>query len=285
MLQSVRLRGENVWKVFRIMGAQLLKDKGKDMYENKLLTRIRNGKPAYGFSINYPEPAMLECITQGWDFVWLDAQHGFMDYKDLLQCSIACRAADINTIIRVPGHEFSVLGPVADLCPGGIMVPMVNSRKEAEKIAQSLHFPPKGNRSFWNARMIQMAGNNYYNAVEPLVIAQIETKEGVENAGDIIQTEGIDVLMLGPADLGLSYGIKPGTDRNENALMMNAFQRIITEVKKASKYSMFIASDPEDAFELIKMGADIIVCGSDYNFLVEASKRLIGELKNNHLYL
>ena len=58
MLQSVRLRGENVWKVFRIMGAQLLKDKGKDMYENKLLTRIRNGKPAYGFSINYPEPAM-----------------------------------------------------------------------------------------------------------------------------------------------------------------------------------------------------------------------------------
>lgn len=250
------------------------------MYENKLLTLIENGRPVYGFSVNFPVPAMLECITQGWDFVWLDAQHGFMDYKDLLQCSIACRASDISTIIRVPGHGFSVLGPTADLCPCGIMVPMVNNRKEAEQIAGDLHFPPKGNRSFWNVRMIQIAGNDYYNAADPLVIAQIETKEGIESAGDIIQTEGIDVLMLGPADLGLSYGIKPGINRHENPLMMDAYQRVIAEADKAGKYTMFIAGDPEDADELKKMGADIIVCGSDYNFLAEASEKTISQLKN-----
>lgn len=252
------------------------------MYENKLLTQIKNRKTAYGFSVNFPEPTMLECITQGWDFVWLDAQHGLMDYKDLLQCSIACRAAAINTIIRVPGHNFSVLGPIADLCPEGIMIPMVNNEEEAEKIAQNLHFPPRGNRSFWNPRMIQIAGNDYYAATAPLVIAQIETKEGVENADKIIQTEGIDALMLGPADLGLSYGIKPGTSRSESSLMMHAFQRVISEAKKINKYSMFIAGTPEDADELIEMGADLIVCGSDYNFLSEASNKMLRQLKKGY---
>lgn len=249
------------------------------MYENKLLSQIRNRKTAYGFSVNFPEPAMLECITQGWDFVWLDAQHGLMDYKDLLQCSIACRAAGTNTIIRAPGHDFSVLGPIADLCPEGIMVPMVNDREEAEKIARNLHFPPKGNRSFWNTRMIQIAGNDYYSTDAPLVIAQIETKDGVKNADEIIQTEGIDVLMLGPADLGLSYGIKPGTDRRENPLIKHAFERVISEAEKVNKYSMFIAGNPEDADELIEMGADLIVCGSDYNFLQEASQKILRQLK------
>ena len=131
-------------------------------YRNKLWEKLKTGNKVYGFSVNFPAPPMIECIAPGWDYVWLDGQHGLMGYQELLSLSIAARAAQVSVIIRSPGHDFSVLGPLMDLCPQGLMVPMVNNEEEAKEIAACLQFPPKGRRSFWNTRMIQLAGDAYY---------------------------------------------------------------------------------------------------------------------------
>lgn len=250
-------------------------------YQNKLWEKLKAGEKAYGFSVNFPSPPMVECIAPGWDYVWLDGQHGLMGYQELLSLSIAARAAQVSAIIRSPGHDFSVLGPLADLCPQGLMVPMVNNGREAENIAACLQFPPKGRRSFWNTRMIQLAGDAYYKEKTTLVIAQIETAEGVRNVDSIIGAEGIDVLMYGPADLGLSYGLRPGSSRKEYACMAEAAKEVARAAKEAGKYSMFIAGNAKEAGELVELGADIIVCGSDYGFLTEGAGRVLEELKNS----
>ena len=253
----------------------------RDGYRNRLWEKLKAGEKVYGFSVNFPSPPMIECIAPGWDYVWLDGQHGLMGYQELLSLSIAARAAQTSTIIRSPGHDFSVLGPLADLCPQGLMVPMVNSSKEAEMIASCLQFPPKGQRSFWNTRMIQLAGDAYYKERTTLAIAQIETAEGVRNVDGIIGTDGIDVLMYGPADLGLSYGLKPGSSRKEYACMAHAAKEVIRAAKAAGKYSMFIAGNMQEAGELAEMGADIIVCGSDYGFLREGAGRTLEGLRRS----
>lgn len=250
-------------------------------YRNKLWEKLKTGNKVYGFSVNFPAPPMIECIAPGWDYVWLDGQHGLMGYQELLSLSIAARAAQVSVIIRSPGHDFSVLGPLMDLCPQGLMVPMVNNEEEAKEIAACLQFPPKGRRSFWNTRMIQLAGDAYYKEKTTLVIAQIETSEGVRNVDGIVGTEGIDVLMYGPADLGLSYGLKPGSSRKEYACMAHAAEEMVRAARAAGKYSMFIAGDVQEARELEEMGADIIVCGSDYGFLKESAGRTLAELENS----
>lgn len=250
-------------------------------YRNELWERLKAGQKVYGFSVNFPSPSMIECIAPGWDYVWLDGQHGLMGYQELLSLGIAARAAQISAIIRSPGHDFSVLGPLMDLCPQGLMVPMVNNEEEAKEIAACLQFPPKGRRSFWNTRMIQIAGDIYYREKTTLVIAQIETAEGVRNVDGIIGTEGIDVLMYGPADLGLSYGLEPGSSRKEYACMAHAAEEVMRAARSVGKYSMFIAGDVREARELEEMGADIIVCGSDYGFLKESAGRTLAELKNS----
>lgn len=138
---------------------------------NALFDKIREGKPVVGFSINYPNPSVIQNITGGWDFIWLDAQHGQMDYHDLLSCMIATDSVGIGTILRASGHQFDTLGPIADLNPSAIMIPMVNNREEAEEIAGHLHFAPLGHRSFWNTRMITQAGSDYYKSCDLMVIA------------------------------------------------------------------------------------------------------------------
>lgn len=171
---------------------------------NALFDKIREGKPVVGFSINYPNPSVIQNITGGWDFIWLDAQHGQMDYHDLLSCMIATDSVGIGTILRASGHQFDTLGPIADLNPSAIMIPMVNNREEAEEIAGHLHFAPLGHRSSWNTRMIAQAG----------------------------------------------------------------------------KYCMFIAGDPDDAAELREMGADILVLGSDYEFLSTGAERALSGFRS-----
>lgn len=247
--------------------------------KNELLRKLESGQTVYGFSINYPSPVVIECLTENWDYVWLDGQHGYMGYQELLNLCIAARAGGVETIVRAPGHDFSILGPLADLCPNALMLPMVNNKEEAEEIVKHLYFPPRGNRSFWNTRMLHLKGNDYYKEQDMLVIAQIETVEGVENAEAIIGVDGIHVLMYGPADLGLSYGLKPGASRKEYDVMKRAAQRVISAAKAVGKYSMFIAGDVEEAKELEKMGVDIIVCGSDHGFLQKGADEVIGQLR------
>ena len=256
---------------------------GSGGYRNRLWEKLKAGEKIYGFSVNFPSPPMIECLAPGWDYVWLDGQHGLMGYQELLSLSIAARAAQVSTIIRAPGHDFSVLGPLMDLCPQGLMAPMVNNGEEAKEIASCLQFPPKGRRSFWNTRMIQLAGDAYYKEKTTLVIAQIETAEGVRNVDGIIGTEGIDVLMYGPADLGLSYGLKPGSSRKEYPCMAHAAREVVRAARSAGKYSMFIAGDVREARELEEMGADIIVCGSDYGFLKEGAKEILDGLRGEAL--
>lgn len=244
-------------------------------YRNVFFDKVRRHEPVVGFSINFPNPTVIEAVTRGWDYVWLDAQHGQMDYHDLLNCMIATDAANIGTVIRVPGHNFDTLGPVADLNPSAIMIPMVNNKAEAEEIASNLHFAPRGHRSYWNTRMIDRVGDDYYLTQDLMVIAQIESAEGVRNAEEIINTDGIDCLMYGPADLGISYGIKPGTSRHDSELMMNATKKVISASYAAGKYCMFIAGDPSDAKELRELGADIICLGSDNEFLQTGARNML----------
>ncbi|MBQ7371981.1 MAG: hypothetical protein IJW67_08910 [Blautia sp.] len=201
------------------------------MYRNEFYDKIRKGETVYGFSVNYPHPVIIETITEGWDYIWLDAQHGHMSYPDLMPCMIAAEAVGIGTIIRVPGHDFSVVGPIADLNPSAIMIPMVNNAKEAKEVSEHLHFPPLGHRSFWNTRIVHRVGGDYDQTQDLMVLAQIETAEAVENAEEIIATEGIDALMFGPSDLALSYGLRPGTGRHGSEKIQAAAERVIKAAK------------------------------------------------------
>ena len=98
------------------------------MSVNTLIEKLQAGKVVLGLGNMYPAAGIIECMCKGWDFVWIDAQHGAIDYRAALN---ACRAADgqgVDTLLRVPGHEPGLLGKFADLGPSAIMVPMVKNK-------------------------------------------------------------------------------------------------------------------------------------------------------------
>lgn len=245
------------------------------MRANVLFDKLREGNVTLGINNMYPASGIIEGMCKGWDFVWIDAQHGQHSRQSVLHAVQAAMAVGVETLIRVPGHEYGILGPYADLAPSAIMVPMVNTVEQAHTIVQGLRFAPLGNRSYGGRRVIDLDGRDYYRERELLVVAQIETLEAAANAAAIIQQDGIDVLFYGPDDMKVQMGLPINTQITESDELMRGLESTAKAAKEAGKFCGCVAGTKEALEMTVGMGYQLIACGGDITFLrVAAADRL-----------
>jgi len=245
---------------------------------NRLLEKLSAGKVVLGLTNMYPASGILEGMCQGWDFVWLDGQHGEHDYRSLLHAVQCADRMGIDAMIRVPSHERGVLGMYADLAPAAIMVPMVDNAKQALAVAENLRFPPQGKRSYGGRRVIDRNGRNFFQEQKLLVVAQIETVQAIEEASQIIAVEGIDVLFYSPDDLKLSLGIEVNTPLDGHPKLLEALETVGNAAKAAGKYCGVPARSPELAVKCKSLGYQLIGGGNDAMFLRTSAVKALEDL-------
>ena len=237
------------------------------MDPNVLLEKIRAGNVVFGMACMYPASGIIESTCRDWDFVWLDGQHGQFGYESLLHAVQTAAATGVETLLRVPGHEDGLVGPLADLSPSAIMVPMVNNAEEAKAIVGRLRFPPLGHRSYGGRRVIDLYGRDYYRDRDLMVVAQIETLEAVDHAEEIIATEGIDCLFFGPDDMKVRMDIPINTPPLENPKLTAAMEKVAAVARAAGKFAGTVTPSPAATKAGIEMGYQMLVGGGDIMFL------------------
>ncbi|MFW6038846.1 MAG: HpcH/HpaI aldolase family protein [bacterium] len=249
------------------------------MSRNRLLEQLRQDRVLLGLCNMYPAAGLIEGMCKGWDFVWIDGQHGAMAYDSIAAAVRAAQLTGVETIIRVPGHEPGLIGPYADLAPSAVMVPMVNTAEQAETVSQALRFPPNGQRSYGGRRVIDLYGRDYYTEFEMAVIAQIETRQAAENAAAIINTEGIDLLFFGPDDMKVSLGLPINTSPLENEQLREAMRKTADAARSAGKFACCVSGDEQSARAAVEMGYQVLVGGGDIAFLRVAAANRLTELR------
>ncbi len=171
-----------------------------------LLAGLRESRSHLGTWLSIGSPVIAELAAQsGFDWLLFDLEHGCSSEAALFAQLQAIRGTPAAAIVRVGAPHPDIILRVLDWGAEGIMVPHVSSAAEAEACVQAAHYPPRGRRGFSRSARTYGYGLRPPAAVEslapPLVIAQIETLEGVELAREIARVDGIDVLFVGPADL------------------------------------------------------------------------------------
>ena len=182
---------------------------------SRLRTLFAEEKTAFGVWIMLSSPAAVEMIaSMGFDYVGIDCQHGLLDYGEMRDILLMLRGFETSPVVRVPSGESSIVGRALDAGAEAIVVPMVNSRFEAEQAAAACRLPPDGLRSFGPARAHQPFGRDPAEINrDVLCFAMIETRHGLAAADEICSTPGVDGIYVGPSDLALSLGFTPmGTD-------------------------------------------------------------------------
>lgn len=172
------------------------------------------GATAHGVWLSLPDSLSSEIAARsGFEYVCIDMQHGAVDYGDVLTMIQGIEVGGGIPIARVPWNEPGMIGKVLDAGCHGVVVPMVNTRAQAEAVVRSCRYAPAGSRS-WGPTVTQLRHGDYLAWAEATVavIPMIETVEALGNLDEILSTPGIDAIYVGPADLSISLGLAPGNN-------------------------------------------------------------------------
>lgn len=237
-------------------------------------------RPQLGLLYSYPAPGIIERIAGDWDWVWIDGQHGQLEYSDILAAVRACNAAGRPAVVRVPDHAYGTIGKVLDTACEGIMVPLVETADQARGVVQSVKFPPTGNRSYGARRVIDLHGRRYDDGYDnPVLIAQVETRKSVDNLDRIAAVEGIDALFIGLDDMAR----RDGADMSQ--IDLDQYDPMLEKLADAAKRNHLIAAGVfTNLPRLTKacgLGFSLICAAGDVGLLAGASADASSRFRNH----
>ena len=180
---------------------------------NTVKQKLLEGKPVVGGTIQNPDPDMYRVMAHaGFDFLWIEMQHSPLTYQDVARMIWAGRDAPAIPFIRVPDATEGDIQKATDIGALGIIVPMVTSVAKVEAAVQFSSYPPRGARSLGGGQYGALWGHNYRQTANEniLVVAMIESPEGVEIADQIAGVDGVDVVFVAATDLSSFSGLKQG---------------------------------------------------------------------------
>ena len=242
-----------------------------------LKAKLGDGRIVVGCFVKHPVPGIVEVIgLLGWDFVVIDAEHGPIDR---LTCENVVRAAETGgtaAVVRVPAIERAPILQALDSGAQGIQAPLVGSRAEAEGAVSLACYAPEGTRGLASVRALSygMVGSLAEHVVrvneQTLVVCQIETVAGLEAVDEICAVPGVDVVFVGPTDLGQSLGV---VGQREHPDLVTAIDRIAAAVLAAGKTFGILVGDEKEGVRWVQRGARYICFNIES--LLRASSRPI----------
>lgn len=203
-----------------------------DLKPNDVKRRLRAGEVCIGTMLRIltsPKAVPL-CASEGWDYVILDTEHNDYDPQTLGLFSLLAKYERMALFVRIPDSVPHVMAQTLDYGAEGLVIPQVGSAAQARDIVRSTKYAPLGRRgvsqSATATRFRTHPVEDYVRWAnsELLNIVQIESMEGVRQVEEIVAVEGIDAVMMGPADLTMDMGI-PG--RFEDPGFAEACRKVI----------------------------------------------------------
>jgi len=182
----------------------------------------------------------------------------------------ALRSTPAKAIVRVGAPHHDVVGRVLDWGAHGIMVPHVNSVHDAFQCVRAANYPPVGRRGYSRTVPAHAYGLRPPNedTKAPMIIAQIETLEGVEHADEIAAVSGIHALFVGPADLTYDLKVHHSARSFEECL-----KRVVKAARDHGKAAGILVRDTSDFPGLAQMGFNWLAMDSDLSLVREGFLR------------
>src|SRR5579864_5187351 len=182
---------------------------------NPAREKLEAGQLALGVGIRLTRSVEIAkaMASSGFDWLFLDMEHGVMSLEACAQISTAALDAGIAPIARVPNGEYAIATRALDNGALGIVMPHVDSAQEAKEVVNRLKYPPLGHRSMggigphYGLRSASTGEAAAALNAANLTIVMIETPTAVRNAAGIAAVPGIDVLLMGTNDLCAEMGI------------------------------------------------------------------------------
>jgi 2-keto-3-deoxy-L-rhamnonate aldolase RhmA len=253
------------------------------MRPNQVKRRLKAGEVVVGIMISEvhsPNIAMM-MAEAGFDFIVVDSEHSSIDLEAVGNIVLAGRGTNCTVIVRPPAKERILMSRPLDAGAEGLLVPLIDTREEAEAVIAATKYYPLGRRGLATRR----AFSNYTTRpatdiiaeanAETLIAVQVETGRAVENVEEIVSVPGVDVAFVGPNDLSQSLGL-PG--QYSHPEVEAAIHRVIAACQSAGVAPGIYAGSVDFARRWINAGMRFVIYLSDVNLLVDGGAAALNQL-------
>jgi 4-hydroxy-2-oxoheptanedioate aldolase len=230
--------------------------------------RIERGEaPLWGAFLGAGSPFMAEMLSRsGFDWLVIDMQHSPLNSSsELLGMVQAISLGQSAPFLRAPWKtQFGAIMAALDAGVEGVIIPMLETADEAEKISRCFRYPPRGDRS-WGPWRVAMTDPDYSpedGDRRALCLVQIETRQAMDNLDAILAVKDVDGAYIGPQDLSLSHG--GGLSwRVTNPVLHDLCQKVLDACRRHGKIPVAHTADPDDAVQWASEGFQLVNVTSD----------------------
>ncbi|HYB08174.1 MAG TPA: aldolase/citrate lyase family protein [Alphaproteobacteria bacterium] len=255
------------------------------MRTNPVRERLMRGEAAFG-------PMIMECASPGLpqifagagaDFIMYDQEAGCLDIATIKAQTALCRGLGIVPMVNVPWHDYHLLVRPLDCGAMGLLVPVVETRAQAEAIVRVSHYPPNGVRGVaFGIAHDDYAGVDIAEAMKiaderTLIAVKIETGRGVEHIEEIASAPGVDVAFVGHMDLSVSLGV-PG--QYDHEIFVAAVDRVIGACKAHGKTGGCLVTTVDAARRWMAKGFRFVIYSTDVILLSSSFRAAMDGLKS-----
>ncbi|MFC1899437.1 HpcH/HpaI aldolase/citrate lyase family protein [Chloroflexota bacterium] len=257
------------------------------MKKNRIKDKIQQGKLALGTYVNLADPTMVEIIgIAGFDAAFIDMEHSAFDLGLVQEMIRVCDITGITSLVRVPDNNPKTILRVLDMGAQGIQVPHINDKDDAIEAVKAVRYAPSGERGMAGTSRAIQYGNiplkeHIATSNSEIVLAvMVEDKEAIGELEEIASVDGVDLIAIGPGDLGQALGV---TD-NQDPLLRKTIEEIALNLKKWGKarmtFPLMNAAFPLGIDELQKLGVAYTNCGPpDVRRLLNSYREQIREIQ------
>ena len=249
-----------------------------------LREKINSNEKIAGALVSLTDPCLCEIMGNiGYDCVWIDTEHTYMSYKEVLCHLNAARSSNIPAIVRLPQNDLTATKKILEMGPDGVIFPMAKSAGEIKDLIEMTLYPPHGTRGFGPLRAIgygKLNAKEYAQekSFEMCRFVQVEHIDMINELEEIVKIPYIDGFIFGPNDLSGSLGE-----------FLNVYgEKTMSQIKKAinvlRKHKKIIGlaggMAPSDIKTWSELDLDMLFAGADWNFVYQAGKETLNNLQN-----
>ena len=251
-----------------------------------LKKRLQKRELTIGSWITIGNTVITEVMANaGYDWLTVDMEHSAITIENAQELIRVIELCGVVPLVRVGHNDPNLIKRIMDSGAHGVIVPMVNSRADAEKAVSSVKYPPAGFRGVGLARAQKygMEFDRYksWNQENSIVIVQIEHILAVENIEAILDVEGVDGFIIGPYDLSGSIGFPGNFDHPD---VLAALSHVKKVAKEKNALSGFHVIPPEidpcvqkigEGYQFIAHSLDSLILGRQCEFLLQGVRAAI----------
>jgi 4-hydroxy-2-oxoheptanedioate aldolase len=249
------------------------------MRTNHVRAKLKHGDPSIGTWLTLPDPISARMMASiGFDWLTVELEHAPTSFESAATSFGIIAGNGSVPLVRVPWNTGENIKRVLDTGAWGVVVPMVNSRAEAEAAIEAARYAPIGKRTIGgqlHAMNFETDPGTYYARAndEILVVLMAEHVKAIEKADEIFSVPGIDVVFIGPNDLHQSMGQRPAFE-SDHKPFNDALAHILKVARKHGIAPGIHVADEAAARRRIAEGFQFIAISSEAGMMLAKAQEI-----------